>query len=112
MNGNSTAWSGAGADRFDAALGGLGGCPFAPGASGNVAHQRQRVHMRAATPKPVVDKLTADIRTVVQSAAFKQKAQEQGATADYQTPQQLGDKVKTDLAGWASVVKSSKIEAE
>lgn len=27
----------AGARRFDAALGGLGGCPFAPGASGNIA---------------------------------------------------------------------------
>ena len=26
----------AGARRFDAALGGLGGCPFAPGASGNI----------------------------------------------------------------------------
>ena len=26
----------AGAERFDAALGGLGGCPYAPGASGNV----------------------------------------------------------------------------
>ena len=66
----------------------------------------------AGVPKPVVDKLTADIRTVVQSAAFKQKAQEQGATADYQSPAQLGEKVKTDLASWASVVKSAKIEAE
>jgi hydroxymethylglutaryl-CoA lyase len=27
----------AGADRFDASLGGLGGCPFAPGATGNLA---------------------------------------------------------------------------
>ncbi|WP_332748414.1 Bug family tripartite tricarboxylate transporter substrate binding protein [Hydrogenophaga sp.] len=70
------------------------------------------VFVPTATPKPVVDKLTADIRTVVQSAAFKQKAQEQGATADYQNPQQLGDKVKTDLAGWADVVRTSKIEAE
>jgi hydroxymethylglutaryl-CoA lyase len=26
----------AGADRFDASLGGIGGCPYAPGASGNV----------------------------------------------------------------------------
>ena len=66
----------------------------------------------AGVPKPVVDKLTADIRTVVQSAAFKHKAQEQGATADYQTPTQLGDKVKADLANWATVVKASKIEAE
>ncbi|MGV3488970.1 MAG: hydroxymethylglutaryl-CoA lyase, partial [Tuberibacillus sp.] len=27
----------AGIDRFDTSAGGLGGCPFAPGASGNVA---------------------------------------------------------------------------
>ena len=26
----------AGADRFDTSLGGLGGCPYAPGATGNV----------------------------------------------------------------------------
>ncbi len=66
----------------------------------------------AGVPKAVVDKLTADIRTVVQSPTFQQKAQEQGATADYQTPAQLGDKVKADLANWAQVVKTSKIEAE
>jgi tripartite-type tricarboxylate transporter receptor subunit TctC len=66
----------------------------------------------AGVPKAVVDKLTADIRTVVQNAAFQQKAQEQGATADYQSPSQLGEKVKADLANWASVVKTSKIEAE
>lgn len=70
------------------------------------------VFVPAAVPKPVVDKLNVDIRTVVQSAAFKQKAQEQGATADYQSPQQLGDKVRADLANWATVVKTSKIEAE
>ena len=66
----------------------------------------------AGVPKAVVDKLTADIRTVVQSHTFQQKAQEQGATADYQTPAQLGDKVRADLANWATVVKTSKIEAE
>ena len=66
----------------------------------------------AGVPKAVVDKLTADIRTVVQSPTFQQKAQEQGATADYQTPAQLGDKVRADLGNWATVVKTSKIEAE
>ena len=66
----------------------------------------------AATPKAVVDKLAADARTVVQSAAFKQKAQEQGATADYLGPAQLAERVKADLASWAEVVKSSKIETE
>lgn len=66
----------------------------------------------AATPKAVIDKLAADTRTVVQSAAFKQKAQEQGATADYLGPQQMGERVKADLANWAQVVKASKIEAD
>lgn len=66
----------------------------------------------AAVPKPVVDKLTADIRAVVQSPAFQQKAQEQGAAADYQSPAQLADKVKADWSNWATVVKASKIEAE
>lgn len=34
----------AGVERFDASLGGLGGCPFAPGASGNVCTE-DLVHM-------------------------------------------------------------------
>lgn len=37
----------AGADRFDAALGGLGGCPYAPGATGNVCTE-DLVHMLEA----------------------------------------------------------------
>lgn len=34
----------AGADRFDASLGGIGGCPFAPGATGNICTE-DVVHM-------------------------------------------------------------------
>ncbi|WP_116367287.1 hydroxymethylglutaryl-CoA lyase [Parahaliea mediterranea] len=34
---NTYAALGAGIRRFDASIGGLGGCPFAPGASGNIA---------------------------------------------------------------------------
>lgn len=37
--GLASAWAAyqAGVRRFDASVGGLGGCPFAPGASGNIA---------------------------------------------------------------------------
>ncbi len=66
----------------------------------------------AATPRPVVDKLTADLKKVVESSAFRQKAQEQGATADYMNPQQLGAMVKAEWSNWAQVVKTSRIEAE
>lgn len=66
----------------------------------------------AATPKPVIDKLAADFKTLVSNPAFAQKAQEQGATADYLSPDQLAAMVKKDWANWAQVVKSSKIEAD
>jgi hydroxymethylglutaryl-CoA lyase len=41
---NTVAALEAGIDRFDASLGGLGGCPYAPGASGNVCME-DLVHM-------------------------------------------------------------------
>ena len=41
---NTLAAIAAGIDRFDASLGGLGGCPYAPGASGNVCTE-DLVHM-------------------------------------------------------------------
>ena len=34
----------AGADRFDASIGGLGGCPYAPGATGNICSE-DAIHM-------------------------------------------------------------------
>lgn len=44
---NALAAAQTGVDRFDASLGGLGGCPFAPGATGNVCTE-DLVHMFAA----------------------------------------------------------------
>jgi hydroxymethylglutaryl-CoA lyase len=41
---NTMAALAAGIDRFDASLGGLGGCPYAPGASGNACTE-ELVHM-------------------------------------------------------------------
>ena len=60
----------------------------------------------------MIDKLTADVKTVVQDPAFKKKAEEQGATADYMAPKALGTMVAGDLKNWAGVVKSANIQAE
>ena len=66
----------------------------------------------AAMSKDIASKLSADVRKVMSDPAFKQKALEQGATADYQTPAQLDAKVKADYANWAEVIKASRIEAD
>ncbi|PHM20363.1 MAG: ABC transporter substrate-binding protein [Curvibacter sp. PD_MW3] len=66
----------------------------------------------AKTPKPIIDKLTAEIAKITATPAFKQKAVELGAEADYMNPQQLGDFTRAELTRWAQVVKTSKIEAD
>ena len=66
----------------------------------------------AAMPQDIAQKLAADVQKVMADPAFKQKALDQGATADYQSPAQLGAKVKADHAEWARVIQASKIEAD
>lgn len=66
----------------------------------------------AKTPKPVIDKLSAEIAKITASPTFKQKATELGAEADYMNPQQLGSFVQTEMSRWSQVVKASKIEAD
>lgn len=56
------AWQ-TGVTRFDAAAGGLGGCPFAPGASGNVATE-ELVHMFQCMGVDTGVDLTALLETV------------------------------------------------
>jgi tripartite-type tricarboxylate transporter receptor subunit TctC len=66
----------------------------------------------AGTPKPVIDKLTSEIAKVMQTEAFKKKAEEQGAVADYMNPQQLAEHTKAELARWGEVVKTAKIQPD
>lgn len=66
----------------------------------------------AKTPKPVIDKLTTEIAKIMATPAFKQKAVELGAEADYMNPQQLATYTEAELVRWAQVVKASKIEAD
>lgn len=66
----------------------------------------------AKTPKAVVDKLSAEIAKITATPAFKQRAIELGAEADYLNPQQMGDLVKQEVSRWTQVVKAAKIEAD
>jgi hydroxymethylglutaryl-CoA lyase len=50
-----TAWSEYGIDGFDTSAGGLGGCPYAPGASGNVATEDAVYALKASGAMVPVD---------------------------------------------------------
>jgi hydroxymethylglutaryl-CoA lyase len=68
----------AGIDRFDASLGGLGGCPFAPGATGNVCTE-DLVHM--------FDKMGYD--TGVNLALLLEIARDLPAIVEHEVPGQV-----------------------
>ncbi|MGD9863945.1 MAG: hydroxymethylglutaryl-CoA lyase [Pseudodonghicola sp.] len=58
---------------FDAAVGGLGGCPYAPGAAGNVATERVAAHLAARGYETGLD------LSVIEAAADMARAMRAGA---------------------------------
>src|SRR5262245_7962583 len=66
----------------------------------------------AKTPQPIVDKLALEIEKVTSTAAFKQKATEQGASADHLGPAELAKYSAAEYARWGDVVKAAKIQAD
>jgi tripartite-type tricarboxylate transporter receptor subunit TctC len=70
------------------------------------------VYAPAGTPKPIIDKLSNEIRKIMETAEFKSKAEAQGAYAVYMTPQELADHTSKELQTWGKFVKDAKITAD
>jgi tripartite-type tricarboxylate transporter receptor subunit TctC len=70
------------------------------------------VYAPAGTPKPIIDKLSNEIRKIMETADFKSKAEAQGAYAVYMTPQELADHTSKELQTWGKFVKDAKITAD
>jgi len=61
----------------------------------------------AGTPKPIVDRLNAEIRKVVGNAEVKDAWAKQGAAPMNMSPDEFGQYMKDDIAKWANIVKIS-----
>ncbi|BEP49451.1 tripartite tricarboxylate transporter substrate binding protein [Variovorax paradoxus] len=66
----------------------------------------------AKTPPDVVNKLSAEIKKIVESEPFRKKVDEQGAFATYMDPVALGKFVDQELAAWAKVIKAADIKPD
>lgn len=94
---NALAASQAGINRFDAASGGLGGCPYAPGASGNVSSE-EVAHLFESMGYGTgidVDRLLGLVRTMsamVGRAVFSQLAEAGPRLRRYAPPAWLTEK--------------------
>jgi len=66
----------------------------------------------AGTPKPIIDKLNADINKVLKMPEVRAKLEAAGIEVQGGTPQEYAALIKSDLAKWGKVVKAAKIEQE
>ncbi|WP_395703277.1 Bug family tripartite tricarboxylate transporter substrate binding protein [Aquabacterium sp.] len=66
----------------------------------------------AGTPMPLVNRLSAAIKTIVEGEDFRRKMDEQGAFATYMDSPTLGRFVDKELAAWAQVIKAANIKAD
>jgi tripartite-type tricarboxylate transporter receptor subunit TctC len=66
----------------------------------------------AGVPAPILEKLSADIRAVVNSAEFAEKARNLGIFPLGNTPQELDAWMREQIARWAEIAKAANIKAD
>jgi tripartite-type tricarboxylate transporter receptor subunit TctC len=66
----------------------------------------------AGVPKPVLEKLSADIRAVVESSEFAGRTKHLGIFPKGNTPAELDAWMRQETAKWAEIAKAAKIKAD
>lgn len=66
----------------------------------------------AGTPKAVIDKLAADVQKALATPESQKRAEGAGIEVKFEGPEQLAQRVQTDLAYWAKTVKAAGITPE
>jgi tripartite-type tricarboxylate transporter receptor subunit TctC len=66
----------------------------------------------AGTPSPLVERLAAEIRTVVESEEFRRKIEEQGGFAEFRGPADVEAAIARELDYWGTVVRTAGIKAD
>jgi tripartite-type tricarboxylate transporter receptor subunit TctC len=69
----------------------------------------QALFVRAGLPQPVLEKLSADIRAVVESKEFKDKVSKFSVTPMATTPKQQDEWTRSEVAKWAAIAKAANI---
>ena len=72
----------------------------------------QAVFAPAGTPKPIVDRLHAEIMKIMATPEVQARLKNSGMQPSTMTPAELGDYQKAEVAKWAQVIKAAGIKAE
>lgn len=68
--------------------------------------------MPAGTPRDIISKVSAEVRKILDMQDVKARLLTQGGVAAGSTPEQLAERIKTDIAKWGKVARTAKIRIE
>ena len=66
----------------------------------------------AETPRPIVEKVAQDIRKILATPEFTERLGSLGLDPFYKTPAQFADLMKSDMARFARIIKTSNIKLD
>jgi len=72
----------------------------------------QAIIAPSSVPSSVIDKISADIRSVVSSPEFADKMKPLGVFPKSTTPRELNEMIRREIARWAAIAKAANITLE
>ena len=66
----------------------------------------------AKTPRPVIDRLNAELATILAMPDVKAKLLEQGVYATHTKPEEAATRIRDEVAKWAKVIKDANVKVE
>ena len=66
----------------------------------------------AATPKPILERLSGEVRKVIDAPDVKENWAKQGASPMAMTPEEFGKFLRADIAKWGKLVKDTGMKVE
>jgi tripartite-type tricarboxylate transporter receptor subunit TctC len=83
-----------------------------PGTAGFEVVSWQALFAPAGTPKPIVDKLHAEILKIIQSPEMQERIKGLGMQPSVLTPEQVQAFQKAEIEKWAQVIKAANIKLD
>ena len=66
----------------------------------------------AATPKPIIDKVNADMQKILAMPEIKDKLAAQGFSAEWMKPADFGSYLAKEVPKWGAIVKSANVKID
>jgi tripartite-type tricarboxylate transporter receptor subunit TctC len=66
----------------------------------------------AATPRPIIERISADVQTILRDPEIVRRMEEMGGIADPTTPEEFAAFIRAEIAKWREVARAANVRLE